>query len=105
MITIQETRSGVRFSVKLQPRARKNAITGMVGEALKLALTAPPVEGKANMAVVEFFADIFKIPRSSVTIASGETSRLKIIRISGLSKEAVKELLARQVLEKNSVTE
>ena len=105
MIPIREAAAGVSFSVKVQPRARKNAITGAVGDALKLALTAPPVEGKANRAVVEFFADIFKIPRSSVTIASGETSRLKIIRISGLSKKAVEELVARQVFEKNSVTE
>ena len=45
--------------MKVHPRARKNAITGSVGDALKLALTAPPVEGKANQAVIEFFADLF----------------------------------------------
>ena len=94
MIPIYETAAGVSFSVKVQPRARKNAITGIVGEALKLALTAPPVEGKANMAVIEFFADIFKIPRSSVTIASGETSRNKVIRIVGVSKSAAEQKLA-----------
>src|SRR5438046_6180904 len=105
MIAIQENAKGISFAVKVHPRARKNAITGTVGDALKLALTAPPVEGKANRALIEFFADIFKIPRSSVTIASGETSSLKIIRISGLSREAIEEFLARQILEKNSVTE
>jgi uncharacterized protein len=94
MIPIHETTKGITFAVKVHPRARKNAITGTVGDALKLALTAPPVEGKANQAVIEFFADLFEIPRSSVTIASGETSRNKIVRISGMNRRVVKERLA-----------
>ena len=77
---------GITFAMKVYPRARKNAITGAVGDALKLALTAPPVEGKANQAVIEFFADLFAIPRSSVTIASGETSLNKTSAIAGMSK-------------------
>ena len=94
MISVTESAKGVAFAVKVHPRARKNAITGIVGEALKLSLTAPPVEGKANQAVIEFFADLFAIPRSSVTIASGETSRNKMVRISGLNRAAVEERLA-----------
>ena len=94
MIPLHETAKGIIFSVKVHPRARKNAITGTMGDALKLALTAPPVEGKANQAVIEFFADLFAIPRSSVTIASGETSRNKIVRIAGVSKPAAEEKLA-----------
>src|SRR5689334_24359239 len=94
MIPIHESAKGMTFSIKVHPRARKNAITGVVGDALKLALTAPPVEGRANHAVIEFFADLFAIPRSSVTIASGETSRNKVIRISGLTMPAVRERLA-----------
>jgi uncharacterized protein (TIGR00251 family) len=93
MIPIQESAKGVTFAVKVHPRARKNAITGAVGDALKLALTAPPVEGKANLAVIEFFAELFAISRSSVTIASGETSRLKRICISGMGREAVQHRL------------
>jgi uncharacterized protein (TIGR00251 family) len=93
MIPLHETAKGISFSVKVHPRARKNAITGIVGDALKLALTAPPVEGRANQAVIEFFAELFAIPRSSVTIASGETSRNKIVRISGLGRAAVDERL------------
>lgn len=93
MISLKETTSGIRFAVKVQPRARKNAITGSVGDALKLSLTAPPVEGKANQAVIEFLADFFDIPRSSVTIATGETSRLKTVRITGISKEAIEARL------------
>jgi len=94
MFPVNETAKGVTFAIKVQPRARKNAITGTVGNALKLALTAPPVEGKANHAVIEFFADFFEIPRSSVSIASGETSRNKLIRVSGISARRVRERLA-----------
>src|SRR4030088_3185434 len=94
MIPIQETAKGVTFAIKVHPRARKNAITGVVGDALKLAITAPPVEGKANQAVIEFFADLFAIPRSSVTIASGETSRNKVLRIAGMSKSLAEQKLA-----------
>jgi len=93
MFSVNETARGVTFAVKVHPRARKNQITGTVGEALKLALTAPPVEGRANEAVVEFFAEFFDIPRSSVTIASGETSRNKVIRVSGISADAVRRRL------------
>jgi uncharacterized protein (TIGR00251 family) len=93
MIPVQESAKGITFAVKVHPRARKNAITGTVGDALKLALTAPPVEGKANQAVIEFFAALFQIPRSSVTIASGETSRNKVIRIAGVSKPAAEQRL------------
>lgn len=94
MIPLQESDKGISFAVKVHARAHKNAITGIVGDALKLALTAPPVEGKANHAVIEFFAELFAIPRSSVTIASGETSRNKVIRIAGVSKLAAEQRLA-----------
>ena len=94
MIPVHESAKGITFAVKVHPRARKNAITGIVGNALKLALTAPPVEGRANQAVIEFFAELFAIPRSSVTIASGDTSRNKIVRISGLGRAAVEERLS-----------
>ncbi|HZD06974.1 MAG TPA: DUF167 domain-containing protein [Candidatus Limnocylindrales bacterium] len=97
MVPVTLGAQGVSFAVKVHPRARKNAITGTVGDALKLALTAPPVEGKANQAVIEFFADLFAIPRSSVTIASGETSRNKIVRVAGVSKPVAEQKLAEQL--------
>jgi uncharacterized protein (TIGR00251 family) len=93
MIPLRETATGISFAVKVHPRARKNAITGTVGEALKLSLTAPPVDGKANQAVIEFFADLFEIQRSSVTITSGLTGRLKIVHIGGLGTEQVRKHL------------
>jgi len=94
MIPIHESTSGTTFAVKVHPRAKKNAITGEVGDALKLALTAPPVDGKANDACIEFFAKLLKVPRSSVTIAAGQTSRNKVIRVAGLSAEEVRQRLS-----------
>ena len=85
MFTIHESNAGVSFAVKVHPRAKHDAITGEMGDALKLALKAPPVEGRANEACIEFFAKLLKVPRSSVTIASGATSRLKVVRISGIT--------------------
>jgi hypothetical protein len=64
-----------------------------MGDALKIALTAPPVEGRANEACTEFLAILLKVPRSSVTIASGESSRNKVIRVAGLSAQQVRERL------------
>jgi uncharacterized protein (TIGR00251 family) len=90
MIPFHETSAGISFAVKVHPRAKKNAITGEVGDALKLALTAPPVEGRANDACIEFFANLLKVPRSSVTIASGANSRKKVIRVAGISVEEVR---------------
>ena len=97
MVTIKNSAAGVTLAVKVQPRARKNAITGVVGDAIKLALTAPPIEGRANEAVIEFFADLFEIPRASVTIASGATSRTKVLRIAGVTEKAVQDRLAKVV--------
>jgi len=93
MIPIRDTPTGATFQVKVHPRAKRNAITGQVGEALKLALTAPPVEGRANQACVEFLAEVLNVPRSSVTIAAGENSRNKLIRVHGLSAAQVEERL------------
>ena len=95
MVPVKETAEGVTFIVKVHPRARKNAVTGVVGDALKLALTAPPLEGRANEAVIEFFADLFEIPRASVTITSGATGRLKRVCVSGISSGAVQQRLSK----------
>ena len=91
MIPLHESGGGLTFAVRVHPRARKNAITGEVGDALKVSLTAPPIDGKANTACVELFAKLLKVPRSSVTIASGQTGRGKVIRVVGLSAEEIRK--------------
>ena len=94
MIPIRDTPSGAAFQVKVHPRAKKNAITGEVGDALKLALTAPPVEGRANEACIAFLAEVLNVPRSSVTIAAGKSSRNKVILVSGLTARQVERQLS-----------
>jgi uncharacterized protein len=91
MFAIVETAGTVAFAVKVRPRAKRNAITGELGDALKVSLTTPPVDGRANTACIEFFAKLLKVPRSSVTIASGQTSRNKVMRVTGLSAQLVRE--------------
>jgi len=83
----------VTFGIKVHPRAKRNAITGELGDALKLSLTTPPIEGRANEACIEFFAKLLKVPRTSVTIASGQTSRNKVIRVAGVSAQFVQDRL------------
>jgi uncharacterized protein (TIGR00251 family) len=95
MIQIRDVSGGASFAVKVQPRAKKNAITGEVGDALKIALTAPPLEGRANEACIDFLASLLKLPRSSVSIASGQTSRSKVIRVAAISAAEVKARLTR----------
>jgi len=90
MIPIHETPHGVTFAVRVHPRAKRNRITGELGDALKVALTAPPIDGRANQACIEFFATLLNVSRSAVSIASGETSRNKVIRVTGVSAETVR---------------
>jgi uncharacterized protein len=93
LIPIRDGEKGATFVVRVQPRASRNAVTGEMGDALKIALTAPPVEGKANEACVEFVANLLKVPRSSVTIASGESSRNKVVRVAGMRASEVEQRL------------
>ena len=93
MIPFRETSGGVNFAIKVHPRAKKNAITGELGDALKVSLIAPPVEGKANEGCIDFFAKLLEVPRSSITIAAGQTSRNKVIRVIGLSVTEIEKRL------------
>jgi len=93
LIPIQNSTEGVTFAVKVHPRAKKDAISAEISDALKVSLTAPPVDGKANEACIEFLAKVLKVPRSSVTIASGQRNRRKVIRVMGLSAEEVRKRL------------
>ncbi|MFY9950670.1 MAG: DUF167 domain-containing protein [Candidatus Sulfotelmatobacter sp.] len=95
MIPIQESSGSVTFAVKIHPPARKNAITGELGNALKVSLTSPPVDGRANEECIDFFAKLLKLPRSSVTIASGQTSRTKVIRVVGLSAGELRDRIGK----------
>jgi uncharacterized protein (TIGR00251 family) len=77
------------LSLYVQPRSSRNEIAGLHGDALKLRLTTPPVDGKANKAVISFLAKSLKIPKSAVVIQSGLRSRTKKILLIGVDEEQV----------------
>jgi uncharacterized protein (TIGR00251 family) len=76
-----------RFTVKVHPRARRSAVTGRLGDAWKLDLTAPPIEGKANDECVRLLAEVAGVPRARVRIVTGLTSRTKVVEIEGITEE------------------
>ena len=78
------------LSLYVQPRASRNELAGLHGEALKLRLTTPPVDGKANKAVISFLAKLLKIPKSAILIKSGQQSRSKKIVLSGVDEAQVR---------------
>jgi uncharacterized protein (TIGR00251 family) len=82
----------VRFSVRLQPRASQNEIAGLSGAALKVRVTAPPVDGLANEALIELLSRALNTSRRNVCIVSGHTSRTKLIEISEANLESVQRL-------------
>jgi uncharacterized protein (TIGR00251 family) len=81
--------SGVTLAVRAQPGAKKTAITGVYGEGpaaqLKIAVHAPPLEGRANQALIAFLAETFAVPKNAVELVSGELSRSKIIMLRGVT--------------------
>ena len=85
----RDVADGCTLAVRLHPGARKNSVTGVHAEALKIALTAPPVDGKANEALIEFLAGTLRLPRARIAIVAGVTSRTKTIRITGRSAAEV----------------
>jgi hypothetical protein len=93
VISISDHPLGATFQVRVQPRAARTAITGMMGEALKLSLSAPPLDGRANAALEEFLAEVFSVPRSAVQVLTGERSRNKVIRIAGRTAAELQQVL------------
>src|SRR5881397_3845500 len=79
----------VTISIRVQPRASRNAVVGWTGDTLNIRLTAPPVEGAANAACLLFLADLLDVPPTKLEILSGENSRNKVVRLTGLSQEEV----------------
>ena len=88
-----DTKHGVILTLRIVPRSSKNEVCGELGDALKIKLQAPPVEGKANKALIEFLSDRLDIPRNSISILSGDTGRNKRILISGIKAETVARIL------------
>lgn len=81
---------GVTLRLHIQPGAKKTEVVGMHGEALKIRLAAPPVDGKANACLLAFLADQLGVARSAVSLVSGEASRAKRVRINGVDPALVR---------------
>jgi uncharacterized protein (TIGR00251 family) len=82
------------FAVKAIPNAPRSEIVGWLGDALKVKVHAPPVEGRANEVLCEFLADTFGLPRRAVTVLRGDTSRQKLLRLEGLTLAELKTKVA-----------
>lgn len=86
--------TAVVLSLHIQPGAKKTEIAGLHGEALKIRLAAPPVDGKANECLIGFLAETLGIARSSVELVGGASSRAKRVRVEGLDAESVRRKLS-----------
>ncbi len=90
------------LAVYVQPRASRTELVGIHGQALKLALTSPPVDDAANKALVIFLASFFKIGRQDLLIHKGRQSRRKQLVIGGLSEEAIRQLIMAEIYRKDT---
>jgi uncharacterized protein (TIGR00251 family) len=85
----KDVADGCTLSVRVHPGARKNGVTGVHADAVKIALTAPPIDGKANEALIAFLAEALQLPRARIALVAGITSRAKTVRITGKSAAEV----------------
>jgi uncharacterized protein len=90
-------RGSVSFAVRVQPRASKNGVAGVMDGALKIRLQAPAVEDRANQALCAFLAELLKRPKSAVRLLSGERSRSKRVEIFGVTRQEIEALVLHDV--------
>jgi uncharacterized protein len=94
----QDVKKGVVLSVRVKPRARKNEIVEVLGDGtIKVHLTAPPVEGKANVALLKFLADILEVPVSHLYIVAGAGGRDKFISVVGMDAAILYKKIAEHI--------
>jgi uncharacterized protein (TIGR00251 family) len=91
---VQERAGAVRFTVRVQPRASRSRVEGVHAGALKVRLTAPPVEGAANEALIALLAEQLEVPKRAIAIVSGASSRTKVVEIQGVTAARVQDLAA-----------
>ena len=94
MIGLREEADGVSFEVRVQPRSSRTEISGVQDGALRVRLTAPPVDGAANRQCVELLSRKMKIPKRAIRIASGASARRKRLKVLGMSMKEVKNILS-----------
>ena len=92
-VWLKQTAEGrLLLTLHIQPGAKKTEIAGEYGDALKIRLAAPPVDGKANAALLAFVAERLGVAKNAVTLKSGQTSRRKVIEVVGVAAEALRQL-------------
>jgi uncharacterized protein (TIGR00251 family) len=94
LIKLATKDGGVSFAVRVQPRAAKSGVAGELDGVLKIRLAAPPIEGQANEELIRALAKLFDAPRQRIAILSGQTSKNKVVSISGISVDEVERVLA-----------
>jgi uncharacterized protein len=94
MLTIKETEEGVTFAIRVLPRSSKCELAGLQGDALKIRITAPPVEGRANEACIRFLASLFNVGKNRIAIEAGHKSKNKQVSIAGLTCGDVRAVLS-----------
>ncbi len=93
-VWLRQEREGCLLILHVQPGAKRTEVAGAHGESLKIRLAAPPVEGRANQALVAWLGERLRIPKRDVTLVSGETSREKRVRVAGVDAAALLAALA-----------
>ncbi len=93
-LALRATTNGCTLNVRVHPGARHNAITGIHDGAVKISLTTPPTDGRANAALIAFLAAHLNIPRAAITLVTGATSRSKTLHLEGLTPNALTAALA-----------
>ena len=93
---MDKAKTRARITVKVQPRARTTALAEKIGDAYKLRLAAPPVDGKANEACIRFFAERFGVAPSAVRIVQGLSSRMKVVEIEGIDQAQMEQILGHE---------
>ena len=91
---LKDTAEGIIVSIRISPNAAKNSVIGYTDDYLKIKISSPPIENKANKKLIEYLSEIFDIPKSKVSFVFGEKSKIKRILLSNLAKEdAIKKIL------------
>ncbi len=92
-LALRDGEGGCVLPVRVHPGAKKDAINGVHDGALRVSLSAPPADGRANAALVAFLADLLDVPRARITLVTGASSRTKTLRIAGVTREQVEAKL------------
>ena len=94
MIPLRETETGVIFRIRVVPRAPRSEVGGIQGDALKLRITAPPVDGKANEECIRLLAETLGVKKGQVTIIAGHASRTKTVAVDGVKAKEIAAIIA-----------